>query len=409
MARRNILAGLDVGTSKVAVVIADVDEQGSASIIGYGLSASRGIRKGVVVDIEATVAGITEALDRAQRMAGIKVKSVYVGIAGAHIASTNNRGVIAVAREDKEITPDDVERAIDAARVVTVPPDREIVHVIPREFIVDGNDGIRDPVGMLGLRLELYAHIVTGSVTSIQNLLRSVYRAGLEVDEVILAPLASGEAVVLPAERDLGVVLADVGGGTTDVAIFTSGSLWFASTLPIGGEHITKDLAVGLRTPIPDAERLKVEHGLALAADARDEVMIDVPSMGGNVPRQVSERLVATIIEPRIQEIFHLIGREIRRSGYEGMIPGGLVLTGGTALLRGAAELAARELDLSVRVGTPRDLGGMNDIAGNPLFATAVGIVRYAGRMGNQTRTAPRVAALGTAVNRLRGWFKDFF
>jgi cell division protein FtsA len=460
MGRRNMVAALDVGTSKVAVVVGEPQDGDDTNVVGVGVSPSRGIRKGAVVDIEATVQSVAEAVEKAQRMAGVRVRSVCLGISGGHIASFNSRGVVAVARDDKEITPEDVARVLDAARVVSIPADREIIHVIPRQFIVDGTDGIRDPVSFLGVRLEVEAQIVTGAVTSIQNLLRSVYRAGLEVDEVVLSPLAAGEAVLLPAEREMGAVVADIGGGTTDIGLFTNGSLCFASAVPVGGDYITSDIAVGLRTPIQYAERLKVEHGVAACEQARDEAFFEIPGIraltagagfgpggpggpgapggsgvpfGGSGPfgggghlfpgavaaaqdegaagdrrRQVSERVLAGIIEPRAQEIFALIAREIKRSGYEGMLPGGVVLTGGTALLRGIADVAATQFDLPVRVGVPEGVSGLPDIVGNPTFAAVVGILRYVGSQQGYGGEAGGRGGGGTVFKRVRAWLRDF-
>ncbi|MCL6450019.1 MAG: cell division protein FtsA [Acetobacteraceae bacterium] len=407
MGRRNLILGVDVGTTKVAAVVGEPLEDGRTSVVGVGTSASRGIRKGVVVDIEATVRAVAEAVEKAERMAGARIRSAYVAIAGSHLGSTNNRGVVAVAREDREITAQDVERVMEAARVVSIPPDREIVHVIPRQFVVDGNDGIRDPVGMLGVRLEVEAHIVTGSITSIQNLLRSVYRAGLEVEEVVVSSLASAEAVLLPAEKDLGAVVMDLGGGTCDLAVFSGGSLFFTSTLPVGGEHITGDVAVGLRTPIPQAEKIKVERGLARAELASEAAMVDIPSLAGQEPRQVSERVLAEIIYPRVQEIFSLVGREIKRSGFPGLIPGGVVVTGGAAQLRGLTDVGAAELGLPVRLGVPEEVCGLDDIVGNPAFSTGVGLLRYAARARGEAAAGGRTSGARSALSRLAAWLKE--
>jgi len=410
LSKRDVVVGLDVGTTKVAAVVAGTAEGAGLNILGVGTATSRGLKKGVVVDIENTVKAITEAVGAAERMAGSRVKTVFCGVAGAHISSLNNRGVVAVAREDKEITPEDVDRVIEAARVISMPPDREVVHVIPREFVVDGYDGIRDPVGMLGMRLEVEAHIVTGAVTSIQNLLRSVYRAGLEVEDVILVPLASGEAVLEPAERELGVVIVDIGGGTTDIAIFREGTLWFTAILPVGGDHITSDIAVGLRTPIPQAEKVKIEHGVAAAEAASDEEFLDIPSVGGREPRQVSQRVLASIIEPRAQEVFGLVAREIKRSGFEGIIPGGVVVTGGTALLPHIVDVAAAELDLPVRVGTPLGVHGLIDGSVGPAMATSVGLVRYAlSNTLRHSRMGGGGGVLESWVDRVRNFFREWF
>ena len=412
MARRQIVTGLDVGTTKVAVVIAEIGRDGGVDVIGIGTSPSRGLRKGVVVDIESSVKAISEEVERAERMAGVRMKSAFVAIAGSHVASTNNTGVVAVSREDKEITQEDVQRVIEAARVVHIPSDREILHVIPRGFVVDGYDGIKDPVGMLGLRLEVEAHIVTGAMTSVQNLVRSVYKAGIEVDDVVLAQIASAQAVLEPAEMELGVVLVDVGGGTTDIAIFQEGTLCFTSVLPIGGGHITSDIAVGLRTPLHQAEQLKVQYGNALTRDARDDVMLEVPGVGGRESRSVSEKVLATIVEARVQEIFSLVAKEIGRSGCEGLIPGGAVVTGGTSLIRGVSELAEQELNLPVRPGRPVGVTGLDDLASSPMLSTGVGLIRYAVEARSYSKgmyDAGRTTnVLGNAFDRLRTWLREF-
>jgi len=411
MGRRSYVTALDIGTTKVAALVGEVVDSGETRVLGFGVCPSKGLRRGVVVDIESTVAAIQEAVEKAERMSGVRVKSVHVGISGSHASSVNNRGVVAVAREDKEITPEDVDRVIEASRVISLPPDREIVHVIPREFIVDGCDGIRDPVGMLGTRLEVQAHVVTGAVTSIQNLLRSVYKAGLDVEDVVLMSLASGEAVLVSAEKDLGVVLADIGGGTTDIAIFREGTLWFTSALPVGGDHVTGDIAVGLRTPIPQAEKVKIEHGVAKVDLASDDRFFEIPSVGGRGTREVSERMLASIVEPRLQEILGMLRDEVKRSGYEGIIPGGVVITGGTAAVRGLAELAADELDSPVRIGVPESVVGLSDEVNGPAFATLTGLVGCAGRTsgGYGTAGSPRQGVLSVLTDRVRAWFRDFF
>lgn len=410
--RHEVIAGLDIGTTKVTVVTGEIRENGNVSITGVGHSASTGLRRGVVVDIDGTVRAIDEALEKARRMSGSEIRSVYLSLTGAHVASLTNHGVVAVAREDREITADDVHRVMEAARLVSVPADREIIHLLPRQFIVDGYDGIRDPVGMVGLRLEVEAQIITCATTALQNLLRSVYKAGLEVDEVVLASLASGEAVLAPAEKELGVAVADIGGGTTDLAIFAGGGLLYASVLPVGGEHITNDLAVGLRTPLAQAEKVKLEHGWAQAAATNDELFFEIPKMSGMGGRQISERAVATIIEARAQEIIQLIGREIKRSGHREAITGGLVLTGGTARLRGLVELAAEELDLPTRLGHPANLGALTDVVGGPDHATAVGLLLYAARSRAGTgggRSRSRDGTFGSWLARLRGFFREMF
>lgn len=380
MARRQYVTGLDLGSSKVSAVVAELGEDGVPIIAGVGSSASVGMKRGVVVDIERTMKSIAEAVERAERMSGVPIKSAYISISGAHIGTCNNRGVIAVSREDKEITQEDVDRVMEAARVMNIPSDREIVHVLPRQFLVDGYDGVRDPVGMMGVRLEVEAQIVTGAVTSIQNVLRSVYKAGLQVDDVVLGALASGEAVLQPAEKELGVVVVDIGGGTTDLAIFEQGSLWYAGVIPVGGEHITSDLAVGLRTPINQAEGVKLEYGKAMASMVPDDAYITISGVGGSSKREVSQKTVCTIIEARVQEIADMVAQEIQKSGYSRVIPGGLVVTGGCSELPGLIELLSERLDMPARKGAPGGVSGLVDAASSPALACAVGLVIFAGR-----------------------------
>lgn len=397
-----------MGTGKVAAVVAQL-EQEAPNIIGVGVATNRGMRKGVVVDIEGTARSVQEAVGRAERMAGVTAKSVYLSVAGAHIASFNNRGVVAVTAEDKEITEADVQRVIEAARVFNLPSDREIIHVLPREFIVDGYDGVRDPVGMMGVRLEVEAQIVTGAVTSVQNLLRSIYKAGFEVDDVVLSPLASGEAVLQAAEKDLGVAIVDIGAGTTDVAIFEQGSLWYAGVVPLGGDHITSDVAVGLRTPVTQAEKIKIDYGAAMAEDARDDAMVSIPNMGGTGKREVSQKMLTSIIEARTREIFGLVANEIKKSGYPSVVPGGAVLTGGGASMTGVVDLCERALDMPVRLGTPRGVEGLKDIVSSPAFATSVGVVLFASRDRTRMQTKRETKTGGSVFGRIRSVFRELF
>jgi len=406
--RRDFVVGLDIGTSKVAVVTAEASSEGQVNVIGVGKSPSSGMRKGVIVDIDSTVRSITDALEQAERMAGVRIKSAYVSVTGAHISSLINRGVVAVGREDKEITQEDVDRVMEAARVLNIPSDREVIHVLAREFVVDGYDGVRDPVGMMGVRLEVEAQIVTGAVTSMQNLLRAVYKAGLEVDDVVLAPLASGEAVLHSAERELGVAVVDIGGGTTDIAIFEKGSLFHASVLPLGGEHITNDIAVGLRTPINQAEKIKLEHGVARLSLAQEDAYFQLPTVGGQKEKTVSKATLAGIIEPRVQETLAMVDREIKKAGYGSVLPGGVVITGGTSLLPGIGDYAAEMLDMPLRLGVPVGVGGLRDVVSSPAFATSVGLVLFAAK--DRLKNAPkRQESGGGFLERVRGFFREFF
>lgn len=406
--KRDFVVGLDIGTSKVCVVTAEVASEGQVNVIGVGTSPSTGMRKGVVVDIDGIVRSISAALEQAERMAGVEIKSAFTGITGAHISSLNNRGVVAVGRDDKEITQEDVDRVMDAARVLNIPSDREIIHVLPREFVVDGYDGVRDPVGMMGVRLEVEAQIVTGAVTSMQNLLRAVYKSGLEVDDVVLAPLASGEAVLHPAERELGVNVIDIGGGTTDLAIFEKGTLWHASVLPLGGDHITNDIAVGLRTPLFQAEKIKIDYGVARASMVSEDSSFLMPLVGGTKEKSVSRAALAGIIEPRVQEILLMVDREVKKAGYGGVLPGGVVVTGGSSLLPGLVDCASEVLDMPVRLGVPGGIGGLRDVVSSPAYATAVGLVLFAARERGKSSSRQKEAG-GGLFDRIKNWFREFF
>lgn len=402
-ARQDVIAALDIGSTKVCALVAHLSEDNEIDITGYGVAPSYGMRRGAVVDVEGTVRAIREAVETAEDMAQSRVRGVTLGVAGSHVQSFNNRGVIAINRDDKELTEEDVERALEAARVLTITPDREIIHVLPREFIVDGSDGIRDPVGMVGNRLEVEANIVTGLVTSIENIVRCVGKAGLEVENTILAGLASGESVLHPAERELGVAVADIGGGTTDVAVFDRGGLWHAAVIPVGGDHITNDLAVGMRTPLAQAEKVKIQDGMAFAEMAPAEEFIDLPDVGGSRTHRVGKRAIAEIIQPRVEEIFGLIMKEIKRSGREGVLPGGIVVTGGTALLKGLCEVGQEETGLPVRIGFPEGKGGLIELVRNPACACAVGLIRFAA----EQHTARGEA--GARSDSLSGFFSGLF
>ncbi|MDQ7843209.1 MAG: cell division protein FtsA [Armatimonadota bacterium] len=407
MASRNEhIVGLDIGTTKVCAVVGEVDDEGEVQIAGVGLVPSSGIRKGVVVDLEATTRAIEEAVERAERMAGMKISALYVGVSGEHIASTNSRGVVAISRADHEIAPADVERVVEAARMAALPAsDREIVHLLPRGFVVDGHDGVRNPVGMYGARLEVEAHIVTGTSTVLANLAKCVQRAGLEIEEVVLEPLASAEAALTPAERELGVVIADIGGGTTSLGVFAGGGLTHTAILPIGGHHLTSDIAVGLRTPVAEAEKLKIRFGAATPAEASEGELIEVFNVGDREPRILPRRVLCEIIEPRLQEICNLLRLQIRRSGYAHLVPAGVVLTGGTALLRGIARFAGEKLELPARVGLPEQVGGLTDAVSSPIYATAVGLVLYGVR--HRAARTVRQANGHSFWGRMRGWVRE--
>jgi len=409
VARRGPLVGLDVGTTKVCVIIADQDDEAEVHIKGMGTSPSTGVRKGVVVDLDATTRAIGEAVDRAERMAGTKVGAAFVSVSGEHVASQNSRGVVAVSRADHEIAEQDIARVVEAARMTAIPAsDREIVHLIPRDFVVDGQDGVKNPVGMYGSRLEVDAHIVTGAGTLLANLLKCVQRAGLEVEDLVLEPLASGQSVLTQAERDLGVALVDSGGGTTSVGIFIGGGLCHTAILPVGGSHITNDIAVGLRTPIAEAERLKISQGCAMLSMVADGEMIEVPRIGTHDAQLRPRRALVEIIEPRLSEILGMVKAQIKRSGYANLIPAGVVLTGGTALLAGMADAASEQLEMPARIGVPDVAGTMGHTVDSPMYATGVGLVLHGARQRSPGRLSRSLDGAGSLFGRMRQWLRVF-
>jgi len=402
------LVGLDVGTSKVTAIVGEVTDDGALDIAGIGMADSRGIRRGLVVNLEAAVDSIKRAIEEAELTAGIEIDTVHLALSGAHVKGFNSRGVVAVAGKNREITKDDVRRAIDAAKAVNLPSGREILHVLPQDFVVDEQDGIGAPVGMTGSRLEVNVHIVTGNSSSTQNVVACVNRAGVEVFDTVLEQLAASEAVLTPDERELGVALVDIGGGTTDFAIFERGSLWHTGVISVGGDHFTNDIAVGLRTPVPDAEKVKRRCGCALSAMVGEDEVMEVASVGGRKPRIMSRRIISEILQPRAEEIFHLLWDEIRRAGFEKSLHSGIVLTGGGAMLEGMAEIAEQIFDLPIRRGLPACVGGLTDHVNSPAFATAVGLVSYAHRNQPDERLGGG-NALVRAATRLRGLFTQFF
>lgn len=373
MARSDeIVVGLDIGTTKIACIIGEVTDEG-LDVIGIGSHPSTGLRKGVVINIDATINSIQKAVEEAELMAGCEVNRVYAGIAGGHIKGFNSRGIVAV--KDKEVKQTDLARVVDAARAVAMPMDRKIIHVIPQEYIIDEQDGIKEPLGMTGVRLEANVHIVTASVTSAQNIVKCANACGLEVADIVLEQLASSEAVLSEDEKELGVAVVDIGGGTTDIAIYSQGSLVHTAVLSIGGNHLTNDIAVGLRTPMAEAERIKQKYGCAMTDRVSPEETIEVPSVGGRPPRVLSRQILSEIIEPRVEEIFAYVGRELKNSGFEDLIASGVVITGGTTILENMPELAEEVLALPVRRGNPKGVGGLVDVVRNPKFATGVGLV----------------------------------
>jgi cell division protein FtsA len=397
---------MDIGTSHVRVIVGEVNIDGSINIIGVGTSPSEGLKKGVIVDLDKTVEAITHAVEEAERMVGTSIPSAFLGIVGSQVGLVNNRGVVAVSGEDKEITEEDVDRVLQAAKVIALPPDREIIDVLPREFIVDGYDGIRDPVGMVGVRLEVDAMIITGMVTSIRNLVRCVNRAGLEIDGMVLDSLANAEVVLSRDEKELGTILVDIGGGTTEVAVFQNGSIKNIAVIPVGGDYITNDIAVGLRTPIQVAEKLKVEHGVALYSLSDKEGSIELQQISGKESRKIQVQELASIIEPRVVEILHLAAQEVEKMGYRDPLPAGVVLTGGVSLLQGVTELAEQVFDSSARVAQPGYVG-----VKSPIYSTGVGIIHYVKRthMASSRDYRGRRQVLPGIFNRVRTWLIEMF
>jgi cell division protein FtsA len=409
MARKDdLIVGLDIGTTKICAVVAEHTESG-VDVVGIGTHPSRGLRKGVVVDIDATVESIKHAVEEAEMMADCEISSVYVGIAGGHIESFNSHGIVAV--KSREVSESDVRRVIDAAKAVAIPMDREVIHVIPQEFVIDDQDGIREPLGMSGVRLEAKIHIVTAAVTSAQNIVKCANKAGLNVVDIVLEPLASAEAVLASDERDLGVCLIDMGGGTTDIAAFADGSIKHTSVLGLGGYHITNDIAVGLRTPFEDAERIKKRFGVASARYLGSDDILSVPSVGGRKPRDVSRKILCEIIEPRVDEVLSLARQELAKAGLEGKIPSGVVLTGGSSALAGMTELAEEIFESPVRAGTPIHVGGLLDVVRSPMYATGVGLVLYGvSRTRGPSRFRIRDESIFRRVKqRMRDWFYGEF
>jgi cell division protein FtsA len=408
--RERFLVGLDVGTSKTTAIVGETLDDGALSIAGMGVAESQGIRRGVVVNVDAAVESIKKAIDEAELMAGVEIDSVHLGLSGPHMKGFNSRGVVAVAGKNREITREDVRRAIDAAKAVALPAGREILHVLPQDFVVDDQDGIGAPVGMTGARLEVNVHIITGNASSTQNMVACVNRAGVEVAGMVLGQLAASESVLTPDEKELGVALLDIGGGTADLAIFERGSLWHTAVISVGGDHFTNDIAVGLRMPIPEAEKLKRKCGCALSGMVDDDETMEVASVGGRRPRVMARRILSEILQPRAEEIFHLVWDEIRRAGYEKSLNSGIVLAGGCAILEGLAEIAEQIFDLPIRRGYPTGVTGLADHVASPSFAAAVGLSAYAYR--NRVEPPVRSSAfgpVGRVVGRLGRVFREFF
>jgi len=398
------IAGIDIGTTKICTLVGEIDELGILRIVGVGVSPSRGMRKGVVVNATETADAIVASVERAERISGYQVTQAYVSIAGAHISSMNSRGVVAIPRSDQGISEADVARALDASQAIAIPEHHEVIHVVPRGFSIDGQEGVSDPQGMFGARLEVEAHIVTGSSLSIQNLVKCVSTLNIEIDELILSPLAAGEAVLTPTERGMGVALADIGGGTTDIAIFIEGSVWHTTVLPVGGNHLTNDVAICLQTPFDEAEEVKKKYGHALPEQVPPDEILDIAAFGEETHQKVARRELAEVLNARVDEIAQLVLQEIKRSGYDGLLPAGVVLCGGTSQLPGIREVFRGVVGLPVRVGRPHDLQGLVDRLNNPAFASSVGLLMW----GTKQKPAIRPYTPSVPISeRISKWFRN--
>ncbi|NQY04254.1 MAG: cell division protein FtsA [Halieaceae bacterium] len=407
---KRMIVGLDIGTSKVVAIVGEITPDGGIEVVGIGSHPSKGMKKGVVVNIESTVASIQRAVEEAELMAGCQIHSVYVGIAGSHIRSLNSHGIVAI--KDREVFAADLDRVIDAAQAVAIPADQKVLHILPQEYVIDNQEGIKEPLGMSGVRLEAKVHLVTCAVNAAQNIEKCIRRCGLDVEDIILEQLASSYSVLTEDERELGVCLVDIGGGTSDIAIFTEGSIRHTGVIPIAGDQVTNDIAMALRTPTQHAEEIKIKYACALTQLAGADETIKVPSVGERPPRDLSRQALAEVVEPRYDELFTLVQAELRRSGYEDMVPAGIVLTGGTAKMEGVVELAEEIFHMPVRVGYPQAVQGLNDIVRNPIYATGVGLLMYG--LENQDdvgRPAARSGGSGEGnwLDRARGWIQNNF
>lgn len=403
----NTVVGLDIGTSTISVVVGELLHDGKVNIIGIGTSPSRGLRKGMVINVEATVESIAQAVSQAETMAGTEIHQVLASLSGSHIKGFNSHGIVGI--RNKEVSALDIEKVIEAAKAVAIPLDREILHVLPQEFIIDEQDGIKEPLGISGVRLEARVHIVTGAVASAQNVVKCANRCGLNVRDIVLSSLASGKAVLSPEEQELGVCLVDIGAGTADLTVFHGGAVKYTSVLSVGGSHITNDIAAGLRTPIGAAEEIKCRHGAGLVSQVSKDETIEVPSTGERSSRVLSKLVLAEIIEPRVTEIFSLIQRELVRSGTDELLTSGLVLTGGSANLVGIAQVAEQVFNLPVRVGAPRGVGGLSDLISAPQYATATGLVLHGASRDSRTKSTAGGGALSKAVRKVGNWFSEHF
>ena len=408
-ATENMIVGLDIGTSKVVAIVGQTAADGTLEIVGLGSQPSRGMKKGVVVDIEATVRSIQRAVEEAELMAGCHIHTVYAGIAGSHVRSLNSHGIVAI--RDREVAQADIDRVIDAAQAVAIPADQKTLHVLPQEYVVDNQEGVREPIGMSGVRLEAKVHLVTCAVNAVQNIEKCVRRCNLEVDDVILEQLASAHAVLTEDERELGVCIVDIGGGTTDIAIFTEGAIRHTANIPIAGDQVTNDIAMALRTPKQHADEIKIKYACALTQLAGADETIKVPSVGDRPPRTLSRQNLAEVVEPRYDELFTLVQAEIRRSGFEDLIPGGIVLTGGSSKIEGAVDLAEEIFHMPVRLGAPQGISGLIDVVKNPIYSTSVGLLLYGQRMEKEGTSAKAQSGGGELdwLERIESWFKGNF
>ncbi|MCL5261485.1 MAG: cell division protein FtsA [Gammaproteobacteria bacterium] len=404
----DLLVGLDIGTTKVVALVGELSPTGHVDVIGIGTHPSRGLKRGIVVNIDATVQSIQKAIEEAELMAGCKIHSVYTGIAGGHIRSLNSHGIVAI--RDREVMQVDVDRVIDAAKAVAIPADQKILHILPQEFIIDSQEGVREPVGMSGIRLEVKVHIVTGSVSAAQNIIKCIERCNLQVSDLILQPLASSVAVLSDDEKELGICLVDIGGGTTDIAVFTDGAIRHTAVIPIAGDQVTNDIAVALRTPTKYAEEIKVRHACALARLVTDDSLIEIPSAMQRQSKQVPKRDLARVVEARYEELFTLVAAELRRSGFEELIPAGIVLTGGSSKVEGVLDLAEQVFQMPVRIGAPTNVGGMAEVTNNPIYATGVGLLLTAAHQDQEGKSEAVVSEEPKGLwKKMKNWFHGNF
>ncbi len=398
-----MIVGLDIGTSKVVAIVGELTPERDVEIVGIGSHPSKGLKKGVVVNIESTVQSIQRAVEEAELMAGCQIHSVYAGIAGSHIRSLNSHGIVAI--RDREVFQPDIERVIDAAQAVAIPADQKILHILPQEFVIDTQEGVKEPLGMSGVRLEAKVHLVTCAVNAAQNIEKCIKRCGLEVEDIILEQVASGFSVLTEDEKDLGVCLVDIGGGTSDIAIFSDGAIRHTAVIPIAGDQVTNDIAMALRTPTQNAEEIKIRYACALASLAGENETIKVPSVGDRSDRDLSRQALAEVVEPRYDELFTLIQAELRRSGYEDLVAAGIVLTGGTSKMEGVVELAEEIFHMPVSIGKPQGVSGLADIVKNPIYSTAVGLLQYGAKQQTDDLVIPSNAGMETVVGRVKNWF----